>query len=427
MKGFVAALVLVAAAGVRAQEAPPAYPPIVEIVFAGNKHTEASTMMRELTVHVGDPADPAAIERSRQAVQDLALFRSVHADLVPVAGGVRLLVTVDEKYFLIPAPRADANSDGKYAYGVQLRWYNVFGLNHTMKITYKKSNRQEAGRGTGTDFDTSYSAPFVFDSSYGVDVSYSHVNEPVDTPPAPYAPYDDVNQSAQFVVSRAFPGELPASQGLRLGTGLAWQEENTVGTNPAPAAGKATGLVLSAGYNDVRYNIFSEEGWHAAVALTGASSKWASDYDYSLITGTYGQSWYLGQTPHQSVAVFANAGVYHGGPPGIVTTIFELGGAEDLRGYQHGLLRGDTYYYAGIEYLRPLFIESVRLVTFIESGNTFYGDGNFTFAGSYNDIGLGLRIRLSRFVKFEVNIGIAYPLTHTDTGPRSRFFATGRR
>src|SRR6185369_17650377 len=104
----------------------------------------------------------------------------------PVPGGVRLRISLEEKYFLIPAPRADANSDGKYAYGVQLRWYNVFGLNHTMKITWKKANRQEAGRGTGSEFDTSYSAPFLFDSDYGLDVSYSHTSEPVEVAPLPY-------------------------------------------------------------------------------------------------------------------------------------------------------------------------------------------------------------------------------------------------
>ena len=51
----------------------------------------------------------------------------------------------------------------------------------------------------------------------------------------------------------------------------------------------------------------------------------------------------------------------------------------------------------------------------------------YSFSNAYNDVGLGLRIRFSRFVKFELNTGIAYALTDVGDGARYRFFATGRR
>ncbi len=49
-------------------------PPIRDIRFEGNRVTSDRVMLREMVVAVGDPADPARIERSRQAIQDLTLF-----------------------------------------------------------------------------------------------------------------------------------------------------------------------------------------------------------------------------------------------------------------------------------------------------------------------------------------------------------------
>ena len=50
---------------------------IKEIRFEGNKRTRPSVMLQEMRVQVGDVADPRQIERSRQAIQDLSLFKSV--------------------------------------------------------------------------------------------------------------------------------------------------------------------------------------------------------------------------------------------------------------------------------------------------------------------------------------------------------------
>ena len=82
------------AAAVASAHAEPAPPVIREIEFRGNETTRPVTMLREMSLHVGDPADAREIERSRQGVQDLGLFRSVDADLEPGEGGVRLVVKV---------------------------------------------------------------------------------------------------------------------------------------------------------------------------------------------------------------------------------------------------------------------------------------------------------------------------------------------
>lgn len=393
------------------------FPPIVEIAFEGNDTTRPGTLRRELSVHEGDPADPVAIERSRQAIQDLRLFRAVDARQEPAGGGVRVVFRVREKYFLIPTPRADANSDGEYAYGAQLHWHNVLGLNHTLRVIYKRKNAQQAGLGTAEEYDLSYLAPYLFDSAWGGETRVQHLRQPYLDP----APYEALEDTARLVAFRAFHEGRPASQGWRWGAGVAWKGDAVSGAGAPPAPGNATALVLTASFVDVRYNLYSEQGQQWDLELQYARDGVASDYDYSSVIGHYEGSAYIGETPHQSIGAFAELGVSHG--PG---TPFELGGADSLRGYANHLLAGDSYYYGGIEVLRPLHWNWLRGVAFIESGNTFPEDGQITLADAYLDAGIGLRARFTWFFRLEVNAGVAWPLDHTQ-GAGARFFAAGRR
>lgn len=415
---WLAALLLLGAAGAAQAQV------IRQIAFEGNDTTRESTMLRELVVHPGDAADPVTIERSRQAIQDLALFSAVSARIEPSGDGVRVIFTVKEKFYFIPAPRADANSDGQYAYGAQLRWYNVLGLNHVAKLTLKQQDRKETGRGKALAFDGSYDAPFVFDSPYGLSLSYSHSVESV-AGTAVHAAFDERRESVHAGVSRSLPHEGPASQGWRAGAGLLWQVARHEGATAAapPADGQATGAGLNTSYNDVRFNVYSEEGQKFSAGLQVATRRFLSDYAFTQWTAQYGRSWYIGEAPHQTVAVFAEGGLYEGGPPEALGA-FELGGSGDLRGYPLHISQGNSYYYAGVEALRPLYWNWLRGVVWFEAGNTFGDEPRFDFDDSYSDVGLGVRLRIPFFVKFELNVGYAVPLRG---GAAGRFFATGRR
>jgi hypothetical protein len=113
MKPWLVALLLPLAA--MAQEAPPMpeHPRIVGIAFAGNDVTRPEVMLREMTVAVGDAADPEQLRRSAQYIKDLGLFADVAIDTQPVEGGVRLQVTVDERWYLLPYPRYSVNVEGQ--------------------------------------------------------------------------------------------------------------------------------------------------------------------------------------------------------------------------------------------------------------------------------------------------------------------------
>jgi len=74
---------------------------IAHIEFSGNRVTQPQIMLQEMLVKEGDVADPALIERSRQAIMDLGLFVSVHAAVEPGADGLVLRIIVKEKYYIL--------------------------------------------------------------------------------------------------------------------------------------------------------------------------------------------------------------------------------------------------------------------------------------------------------------------------------------
>jgi len=420
-----AALALLAAADAGAEEGgpqPAAAPVIREIVFRGNEVTQPQVMLREMSLKVGDRADPAAIERSRQGVQDLALFRSVSAGTEPVEGGVRLVIKVKEKYFILPLPRADASSDGGYGYGVELRWYNVWGLNHTFTPYFERRQSSEGDndpekRGLQTRAQLRYSAPFVA-GKFGLDAAAGYFKTPYLTP----LEYDQTSTFLALTLTRKL-SEGRASQGWTGRSGLNWANEDHSGaqapTDPdAVAKGHALSLTAGASYRDLRYNVYSDEGLEFGFGALSASNDFASDYDVTMYSLYYYRYLYVGKAPHQNLDLRLDLAARHDGAYG--GDFFVVGGAQTVRGVEPETAKGDAYYVVSIEYLRPVFRNSIRMLATLDAGNAFPEPGDASLDKVYVSAGIGIRTRIQAFVALDLELGIAWPLN----GGPPRLFAT---
>ena len=401
--------------------APPAtlWPVISGIDFRGNDVTRPETLLREMVIKVGDAADPVAIERSRQGIQDLGLFRSVQVESTPAAPGVQLTFVVQEKWYFIPIPRFDANSEGESAYGASLRWYNVGGRNHTLRANYIKRDHELADRGESTNYSGSYSMPFLFDSPYTLGFGISQSETPFTT----LGGYVRTHSSVAMNLQRSF-SDGPASTGWTGGVSLDLSRETIDGPPGAPEpAGHATAPGLTVGYRDMRDLIYSNEGVVFSAELSGASESLASEYSYVSATAAVSRAFLVGGGPHRNWNVRARTGTFHGGSiresDGVNDGAFSLGGTSALRAYPSSFVSGDFFYHLTTEFLHPVGADWLRALVILETGNAF-DDANAITNDVYSSIGLGLRVRINFLVDVDVEAGFAWQLEDGDR----RFFAS---
>lgn len=386
-----------------------------EITFEGNKTTQPITMLREMSVHVGDTVDAASLEHSRQAVQDLGLFKSVTVRQEPLPDGVRLVYVVEEKFFLLPYPRLGANVDGQYNYGAELRWNNIDGLNQNLRLVASQSSDNREGYGKQTSYSAGYEIPFIADTKENVSLSFSHNSTPR-TDDVTGDPYIEKQISTQALVTRTF-STTAASQGWTVGGGLLYQNENRYGPGAAPPYGEATALVGVAEYRDLHLKIYSEEGTLLSLRQETAVKGLASDYGYTEVRADFERYIPIGSVEHQTLEFSTSAGASYSGPKDVQP--FALGGGAGLRGYHRYTFEGNSFYYASAIYQRPIGWNWLRVMTGIEAGNVAPQANSELFEHISADVLLGLRLRISWFINLEFEAGWAMPF---DGGSRGRFF-----
>lgn len=401
-----------------AASAAAAAPRIAEIRITGNRVTQEKVILREMDLHAGDPAEPEAIERNRQAILDLGLFREVHLVQQPAAdGAVALEVRVREKRYLLPVPRVDTSSDEDFSYGAQLRWSNVFGLNHRLNAVYEEGRYpSERTRERDRSARLTYFAPYIADSRYDLRARVEHREQVTSIDGGDF---DETFRRVEALVARDYTRGRPRT-GWTVGGGLLWEDQTTAGALAPPPDGHATALVGTADYEDLRFHVYSETGRRFNARVEAAADGLASDYGYTRLTAGYFESRRFGAREHQTLHFLAGGGVVTGGPRS--RNNFTLGGSGDLRGYESDFIEGDHYYYGAVEYLRPLRWDWLRLLVLAEVGGTSRDIRGGADGSPYASIGLGVRIRLTWFVDVEIEAGVAQPLRG---GDGARFFAGG--
>lgn len=391
---------------------------IVAIQFSGNEVTREQVLLREMALAVGDPADTDAIARSRQAIADLGLFREVIIDLQPGDEGVALDVRVREKRYLLPVPRIDASSDRDRSYGLQLRWNNAWGLNHTLNAFVedgrypndRQRERERRGR-------LAYDAPLVH-GRWGLAGRIERIERVV--PTSDEGSFDESINRLELLASYDLRDARPR-RGWIASAGLATDAQTTAGALAPPRDGRATALVLGANHDNRRFHLYSETGRRSSLRAEVAQRGWGSDYGYRQLALRHDEYIGLSGGDHHSLYLISEGAWRAGGTSRRNT--YDLGGSGRLRGYPLDYLEGERFGYVAAEYLRPLGPDWLRLLVLAEAGATGGSvDAQARTGGPYASIGVGLRMRLSWFVNVEVEVGVAWPLRG---GDGSRIFAGG--
>ena len=401
-------------------------PRIVDIRIIGNDVTKARIIEQELAVAIGDVATNQALADSRQSVQDLGLFRSVQISQEPAEGGVVVLVHVREKRFFLPIPRLDTSSDLDYTYGAQLRWSNVWGLNHRLtayveETQYRKDRNLDSARSARV----SYLAPYIAGSDYSLSATAERTEQVTlnrrNPGPDEDNTFEETLHEFELLGLRSFSTTRPR-RGWTRGTGLYWQHQRAGGLQAPPSDGKATAVVGLASYDDMRFNVYSHTGQHLDLRAELAVNGVGSDYGYERLEATYRDYRAFGNTPHQPIHMIAAGGVLAGGPRS--RNPFSMGGSSRMRGYDSDYIEGDSYWYLAGEYLRPVRWNWLRVLAVAELGGARRSDfdryPDQTDRSLFASVGLGFRARITWFVDIDLELGIAMPLVD---GDGVRFFA----
>jgi outer membrane protein assembly factor BamA len=172
LRVLLAALLLLAASGIRAQQGTSPFTGpfrVSGILVDGNRKTKERIILRELTFHEGDTLAADALyeelRRSRENLLNMGLFTTV--DLLPAyvnAHEVMVAITVAERWYWWPRPIlqfADPNFNtwwltkdlSRLNFGLELQRFNMRGRNETLIAS--------AQLGYSKGFGLSYRVPYV--------------------------------------------------------------------------------------------------------------------------------------------------------------------------------------------------------------------------------------------------------------------------
>ncbi|MGB5396055.1 MAG: BamA/TamA family outer membrane protein [Gammaproteobacteria bacterium] len=398
---------------------------IEDIRFEGNDVTQESVMREEMVVTEGDAVVIERIEWSVQYIMNLGIFERVSYRTEPAEtpDNIILIITVIERYYIIPLPTAKLDGDNQLEYGVKLRWNNVAGLNHRLRLDLINK---------GTDLGVNefhhkleYAMPRIFSSRYAVSLKIENEVGADDDP---------INgQQRQQSYGIGFDvlkwlGDDGVSKGLFASGGASYRVKEITALNiPLAPDQKLDAVIYTAGigYSDITEYEFNREGafLQYRIEFSGDDSPgFNQPYTKYEINYTHLHSY----SNLEPLNFNYNIDIGSSNNDVLGDKAFSLGGNTDLRGYSTGAYRGNAFLRVNLEYL-SVFDESplLRKVYFIDFGDAQESLGDIRFSTLKTGVGAGLRWKLRRFVDLDLRVDLAYGVENRDfrfgLGTRSTF------
>ncbi|NOY66399.1 MAG: BamA/TamA family outer membrane protein [Gammaproteobacteria bacterium] len=387
---------------------------ISDIRFAGNVKTKEYILRQELTIKQGDDLNPEELERSRQFILDLGLFRSVK---VEVLEGRVVLFTVKEKRYLLLLPRfsRDSNSD-KISPGITLTMDNIGGKNQSLEFLLKRSNPDDASYGHKDEFSIAYRYPKIFGTQYSIDTLLAFSRQPLQVLSAgiPVAEYRRQEVDVRFNVTR-WVKKIGPSSGWVIGAGPRLRFSRykyDAGLTGVYEDDQSISLLGQVFFTDIHDHVYSRTGKNYGYVFEQGIKTLGSDYNYNRHLFFYRQFLRLGK-PHHNLNWQVRLGLSNGRLSNLNRDAFKVGGYGNLRAYDPGLV-GDAFMILNVEYLQPVFDSNqVRGLVFLDAGNAFDRNTDLSLSGLKLSTGLGLRWKIKSFVNLQFSLEYAY---NVDTG-----------
>ena len=398
---------------------------ITAIVFSGNEVTRESILRQEMLVKEGDRAEPALIERSRQAIMDLGLFTSVHAWQEPRDDGSVLRIHVKEKFYILPVPKLNRDERDNFTIGAELTLDNLAGRNQQLKLRYENEDATGISGGQVTTYSLGYYYPRVYGSDYLWRTDFSKTHSPVEelSGATVSSLYHQEAWVAGAQVSRWLNLRGP-SRGWQVGGGLVWRSNNydyvsgALGNQFRDA--QAVGATVLVQFIDEHDYLYSRSGIDYGYQGEYGAPLLGSDRQYSRHEFYFRRYLVPPGMAHQNIDMQFRLGLSSGELFNGETAAYNLGGSKTLRGYESSSFSGNAFALFTVQYLRPLFgYHPFRGVLFLDVGNAYPSNNELHLGDLQWDVGVGLRLRIKAFVNISLRLDAAYA---RETG-EFRYFA----
>jgi len=386
---------------------------IDEIRFLGNDVTKESILRQEMVVSEGVPLDLAQIEKSRQAIMNLGLFKTVEAEVLEEEGRKVLQITVDERFYILPLPLLDARlEEEEYSYGIDLRFDNLLGLNQRLKLTYENKQSVDSDVPVRKEASFNFLYPRIDGTAYNLGLTGKTIGEDVNVVENGIltGSHHFDSFSTGFRVSRwlDFAG---ISEGWLLGGGMGFSQQlysRKSGTSVAKENSVAMEVNVGLDYSAIQEFPFHREGSAYGYGISLALPAIGSDYSYNRHRFYHRNYEALDRVDAnlntQLIVGFANGGSF-GNPA------FGVGGGSSLRGYESDVVMGNAMLQLNTEYHHHLSgYRQLRGVVFVDIGNAWPGVMEVDLGRLLASVGVGMRWRVQSFVDLTLRLDAAYAL-----------------
>lgn len=391
--------------------------PISKIEFEGNAVTRDRVLRQELLLHEGDEVNVEQIEASRQAIMNLGLFKSVTSRLEEDGEERRLIFSVEERYFLLPIPLLGARAKegnaaeglGSISYGIDLRYNNVMGLNHRLKLLYENEDFQDAGGDSKKETTLQYDIPRLIGTPYQLSLGAKNIQRVVTeyTGDVASGSYHQDEESGSFYISR-WLNSASISAGWKLGAGMSsttLHYSNQSGSGLLYHDNQTLALNTGISYEAVHEFAYHRQGEQYGYALSLGLPQLGSDNAFDQHSFFYRR-----YQPTNFADSNINTQVQLNLADGSGST-YSVGNAGLLRGYANDYAVGNAMLLINLEYHHHLTgYRQLRGVLFADFGNAWPSVSAIDLGDLPAGIGIGLRWRVQSFVNVTLRMDYAMAL-----------------
>lgn len=359
---------------------------IEDIQVNGNKKTKDYVIERNFSqAIIGQPFNINEVRQGMQKVYNLGYFEDVSMHLDPGSEPDKSVLNVDVKEGKTAVGTVGggySSADGFSGF-IQVSENNLGGKGQQIKVRWQF--------GGVTDYSLSFFDPWVdkHQTSFGFSIydrTYKKDKRDENTKEVKYT-YDETIKGASITVGRPTSKDTRTSLTLRHKSSEASLKTGDPITFNSDYKGGTINSATVAIVRDTRDNwLDPRSGSLNELDIEIGGHGLGGDYSYTKYQTDLRQ--YIKSGKNNTWALRAFAGVATGNIPD--TELFEIGGADTLRGYEDGKFQGNKALAFSTEYRIPLG-SKVQGVLFADAGNAWGEGKNMSLNELKTSTGLGVR------------------------------------